>query len=72
MKPNLTSDIFLKNILKKNIHFSSQKKIILNTFFFNFIYFTFLLLILLFLLYLYIDKKKRNKINELKKKNKKL
>lgn len=58
MKPNLTSNVFLTNILKKNTHVSTQKKIILNTFFFNFIYFTFLLLILLFLLYLYIDKKK--------------
>jgi len=71
MKPNLTSNIFLTNILKKNTNVSNQKKIILNTFFFNFVYFTLLLLILLFLLYLYIDKKRKtNNKNNKNNKNK--
>lgn len=74
MKPNLTSDIFLHNIIKKNNQVLTNKKIILNTLFFNFIYFTFLLLILLFLIYLYNDKKIRKKIEAQmkKKKNKKI
>lgn len=72
MKPNLTSDIFLNNIIKKNNQVLTNKKIILNTLFFNFIYFTFLLLILLFLIYLYNDKKIRKKIETQMKKKKKI
>ena len=50
MKPNLTSNLLINKIMKTNTKVSIQKRIISNTYFFNFIYFTFLLLILLFLI----------------------
>lgn len=64
MKPNLTSNLFLTKLVKKNNLIYQENKVIHNTLFFNFIYFTFLLLILLFLLYLYLDKQTRMKIKK--------
>ena len=74
MKPNLTSNIFLLNLKKRNNKIITENRITQNTLFFNFLYFSFLLLILVFLIYLYKDKKRRTirkKINEELKKKKK-
>lgn len=71
MKPNLTSNIFLNKLSKKNNIIYNENRIIQNTLFFNFIYFTFLLLILLFLIYLYFDKQIKMKLKLKKKIDKK-
>ena len=68
MKPNLTSDVFLLNLKKKNNQIVIENRINQNTLFFNFLYFSFLLLILLFLIYLYNDKQLRKKNKNIKKK----
>lgn len=68
MKPNLTSNVFLLNLKKKNNQIVIENRINQNTLFFNFLYFSFLLLILLFLIYLYNDKQLRKKNKSIKKK----
>jgi len=71
MKPNLTSNIFLNKLKKKNNLIYSENCVIHNTFFFNFMFFTLLLLFLLFLIYLYHDKQMRLKAQQIIKERKK-